>query len=382
MGAPLFFAPAPLKRKWHAVDDWAAVMRETTLTRGPRFSQSDLFSCNKVAVSLVAALLFICILLCSTVVRAANEALAEVDGEAITASDIEKSIGAPLNKLEEQIYALKRRAVDLLIAEKLLGKEAERRQMSPQALLEAETGNVGTVTELEIELVYRSQKGQSNLDERTAKDQIRRQLQAQRIAARQRAFVDQLRAQSVVVVKLKPPVVSRPDMNVEGAPFKGGAHATVTIVEFQDFHCPFCRRVQPTLSQLTARYGDRLKLVYRDFPIDSLHPQARKAHEAARCANDQERFWPYHDALYARPATAGPDDLKAIAKEAGLDVETFDRCLGAGTYRSAVQKDIDEGARLGVLGTPTFFINGRVISGAQPLESFARIIDEELARSN
>ena len=177
-------------------------------------------------------------------------------------------------------------------------------------------------------------------------------------------------------------------MNFEGAPFKGGAHAAVTIREFQDFHCPFCRRVQPTLTQLATRYGDRLKLVYRDFPIDSLHPQARKArkarkaHEAARCANHQEKFWPYHDALYVKAPTAGLDDLKAIAAEAGLDVETFERCLAAGTYRSAVQKDLDEGTRLGVLGTPTFFINGRVISGAQPLESFARIIDEELARSN
>jgi len=142
---------------------------------------------------------------CSTPARAAGDALAEADGETITASEIEKSVGASLNKLEEQIYALKRRALDALIAERLLAKEAGRRQMSPQALLEAEPGNMEAVTELEIELVYRSQKGASNLDERIAKEQIRRQLQAPRIAARQRVFVDQLRAQSVVVVKLNHP---------------------------------------------------------------------------------------------------------------------------------------------------------------------------------
>ena len=339
-------------------------------------------SSAKFAPTLVVALFSICILLHSTEAHAKGDALAEVDGEAITADEIEKSVGAPLSKLEEQIYTLKRRALDVLIAYKLLGKEAEKRGMSPQALLDAETRDVEAVTAQEIEAVYWQQKGQLKADETAAKEQIRQQLQAQKIAARQRAFVDQLRAQSVVVVNLKPPTPLKVGLNVEGAPFKGSATAPVTIVEFQDFHCPFCQRVQPTLIQLSARYGDRVKLVYRDFPIDSLHPQARNAHEAARCANAQGKFWVYHDALYSTPRKATPEDLKAIAKEVDLEVEAFERCVNAQTYRSAVQKDIDEGTRVGVIGTPTFFINGRVISGAQPLDSFTRIVDEELARPN
>jgi len=144
---------------------------------------------------------------------------------------------------------------------------------------------------------------------------------------------------------------------------------------------PVLRRVQPTLTQLAARYGERVKLVYRDFPIDSLHPQARNAREAARCANAQGKFWAYHDALYSKQRKAGADDLKAIAREVDLDMLPFELCLNARTYRSAVQKDIDEGTRIGVIGTPTFLINGRVTSGAQPLENFMRV-DEELARSN
>ena len=331
---------------------------------------------------MVVAFLFVGILLRTTDVFANGDALAEVDAKPITADEIEKSIGAPLSKLEEQIYALKRRALDALIARRLVGKEAQRRGMSPQALLEAETRNVEPVTEQEIEATYRGQKGQLNADEMTAKEQIRGQLYAQKVVARERAFIDQLRAQSVVVVNLKPPAVFRVAPSIENAPFKGPANATVTIVEFQDFHCPFCRRVQPTLIQLVARYGDRLKLVYRDFPIDSLHPQARNAHEAARCANAQGRFWAYHDALYAKPPKLNPEDLRAIAQQVGVEMETFERCLNARTYRSAVQKDIEEGTRLGVTGTPTFFINGRAISGAQPLESFTRIVDEELARPN
>jgi len=354
----------------------------TIMTRSLRCGDCGVSSSAKFTATLVVALLFVCVLLRTTEVFAKDDALAEVDGEAITSREIEKSIGAPLSKLEEQVYTLKRRALDLLIAHKLLGKEAEKRGMSPQALLEAETRNVAAVAEQEIEAVYRQQKGQLNADEITAKEQIRRQLYAQKIAARERAFIDRLRAQSVVVVNLKPPTPFRVELKIEGAPFKGPAAAPVTIVEFQDFHCPFCQRVQPTLIQLATRYGDRVKLVYRDFPIDSLHPQARNAHEAARCANAQGRFWAYHDALYSKSSKVSPEALKAIAKAVGLDMEAFDVCLNARTYRSAVQKDIDEGTRVGVTGTPTFFINGRVISGAQPLESFTRIVDEELARPN
>jgi protein-disulfide isomerase len=161
---------------------------------------------------------------------------------------------------------------------------------------------------------------------------------------------------------------------------RGPAGATVTIVEFSDFHCPFCRRAQPTLSELLTRYGDRVKLVYRDFPIDQLHPQARLASEAARCAHEQGRFWPYHDLLYANAPKASPDDLKSYARTTGLELASFEQCLSSGKHRTAVQNDIEEGARVGVTGTPTFFINGRQLGGAQPLERFVEVIEEELAR--
>jgi protein-disulfide isomerase len=170
-------------------------------------------------------------------------------------------------------------------------------------------------------------------------------------------------------------------VSVQGAPFKGGERATVTIVEFSDFHCPFCRRVIPTLAQLESQYGEKIKLVFRDFPIESLHPGATKAHEAARCANEQGKFWPYHDKLFAGPSNASPELFKGLAKELGLDAVAFETCLGSGKYQAAIKQDIEEGNRVGVSGTPAFFINGRLISGAQPLEAFARVIDDELARS-
>lgn len=307
--------------------------------------------------------------------------LAEVDGEAITADEVERAIGAPLRNLEEQIYRLKRRKLEALITERLLTMEAAKRGVSVRALLDAEvTAGAGPVGEQEIDTAYQAQKAQLEGDEASGRERIRAQLQGQKLAARQQAFLESLRSQAQVVVHLEAPPVFRAEVSTEGAPTKGPATAPVTIVQFNDFHCPFCRRVEPTLSQLITKYGERIKLVHRDFPIDQLHPRARKAHEAARCANDQGKFWPYHDVLFAKPPKASPEELKTYAQEAGLDTEAFERCLTSGSHQEAVQKDIDDGIRAGVTGTPTFFINGRLVSGAQPAESFVRLIDEELAR--
>jgi protein-disulfide isomerase len=184
-----------------------------------------------------------------------------------------------------------------------------------------------------------------------------------------------------VVVHLEAPPVFRTEVAVDGAPFKGPATAPVTIVKFEDFHCPFCKRVQPVLTDILSRSGQKVKLVHRDFPIDGLHPQARKAHEAARCANDQARFWAYHDVLYANAPQASPDQLKAYAQEVGLDLATFEQCVDGGKYRAAVQQDVVDGTRAGVTGTPAFFINGRLVSGVQSVDGFVRVIEDELARA-
>ena len=161
---------------------------------------------------------------------------------------------------------------------------------------------------------------------------------------------------------------------------KGKPTAPVTVYEMSDFQCPFCKQVQPTFEKLLARYGDKIKLAHRDFPIDSLHPQARLAHEAARCANEQGKFWAYHDKLFASPPKSTPEIFKGMAKELDLEITKFETCFDSGKYQSAVKKDIEEGNRLGVSGTPAFFINGRLVSGAQPLDAFSRVIDDELAR--
>ena len=263
-----------------------------------------------------------------------------------------------------------------------MAKEAAKRKLTVPALLDAEvTSKVGLVTEQEIEKFYQENKGQVKGEQTEVREKIRSYLQNQKLAAKREEFLRSLRGQAKVVVNLKPPPIQRIEVSIQGAPFNGGEKAPVTIVEFSDFHCPFCKRVVPTLAQLESKYGDKVKLVFRDFPIESLHPGASKAHEAARCADEQGKFWAYHDKLFSGPANSSPELFNRFAKEMGLEPVAFETCLGSGKHQAAIKKEIEEGRRLGVTGTPAFFINGRLLSGAQPLEAFVRVIDEELART-
>jgi protein-disulfide isomerase len=318
-----------------------------------------------------------------TVSAQAPKPLAEVDGEAITADEIEKPIAAQVAKLNEQIYNLKRQRLEAAIRQKLLEKEAARRGLTVPKLLDAEvTSRVGLVTEEEVEAFLEANRGRLGSDETAAREQARNRLQSQKLGTAREAYVTALRNKAKITMNLAPPPVVRIDVSTDGAPAKGPAQAPVTIVEFSDFHCPFCKRVLPTLDSITQKYGNRIRLVFRDYPIEQLHPGASRAHVAARCANEQGKFWPFHDLLFARAPRTSDDDMKGMAKQVGMDAAAFDACLASGKYDAAVRRDMDEGQRAGVTGTPAFFINGRLVSGAQPLEAFTQLIDDELARAS
>ena len=153
-------------------------------------------------------------------------------------------------------------------------------------------------------------------------------------------------------------------------PAVGPATAPVTLVEFSDFQCPFCQRVEPTLKQLRAKYGDKLRIVWKDFPLTQIHPQAFKAGEAGHCAGDQGKYWEYHDRLFENQQALQPADLKKHATDLGLDAAAFASCLDSSKYGERVRDGVSLGTSLGVNSTPTVFINGRRLSGAQPLEVF------------
>ena len=325
---------------------------------------------------------FVCILAVDALAEDAQkkDALALINDEPISAEEVEKPLGAEINRLEGQVYALKRQKLEALIQTRLLAKEAAKRGLSIPALLDAEvTSKVSVVTDEEIETYYQANKAKYPGD--NYRQVIQSQLQNQKRFAQHQAFIRSLQSQANIVINLKPPPVYRINVSAEGAPIRGSANAQVTIIEFSDFHCPYCKQVQPTLKRILSDYGDRVRLAYRDFPIDQLHPSARKAAEAARCANDQGKFWEFHDKIYGSGSDASPETLTSLARETGMDIVAFQQCIATCEHRPDIDRDIEEASSLGITGTPGFFINGRLISGAQAYESFARIINEELGPS-
>jgi protein-disulfide isomerase len=209
---------------------------------------------------------------------------------------------------------------------------------------------------------------------------IRRFLEEQQRAAARQALIADLRKSGPSVTVL----FEAPRENVAVSPDDaalGPAGAPVTIVEFSDFQCPFCQRVAPTLKRIKETYGDKVRIVWKDFPLTSIHPEAFKAAEAGNCAREQGKFWEYHDRLFANQQALQPDALKAHAASAGLDATAFNACLDTAKFSDRVQEHIGVGSRLGVSSTPALFVNGRAVMGAQPYEVFAQIVDEELARA-
>jgi len=304
---------------------------------------------------------------------------ATVDGKVITLDEVDRNLGASLAALEEQIFQLRRQRLDALIAEQLMAQEAGRRGISVAELLDREVDSqAAAITDSEIERFYDANQSRLPALDASLRERIRAHLKDQALQARRDGLVTRLREQSKVTVDLQAPPVYRVTLNLDGAPSKGPGNAPVTLVKFEDFQCPFCKEAQSTLVELAARYGERLRIVHKDFPIDGLHPQARLGHLAARCANEQGKFWAYHDALYNDAPKASPADLRNFAKRVGLEAGQFEACLSSGKYAAAVEHDIAEGTKAGVTGTPGFFINGRLLSGAQPLDQFVRVVDDEL----
>jgi protein-disulfide isomerase len=163
------------------------------------------------------------------------------------------------------------------------------------------------------------------------------------------------------------------------APILGSKSAKITIVEWADFQCPFCVRVNPTLEQIRKEYGDKVRFAFKHLPL-SMHSKARAAHGASEAAHRQGKFWEMHDRIFAKPKDLSPATYLRYAKEMGLDIDQYNKDISSSSVRKVIDDDLALAGTLGVSGTPSFFINGRFLSGAQPYASFARVIDEELAK--
>lgn len=306
--------------------------------------------------------------------------VAAIDGERISLQDLKEAVGEPLARLEEQVYQLQHDKLEQMIDDRLLEREAKRRNISLQSLVDTEiTAKAAEVTAEEIHSVYELNKNQLQRSEPEVTEQLRSLLREQKVAARRHDFARSLQAKAKVSIYLDPPRPFRAHVSVDG-PSRGASEAPVTIVEFEDFQCPFCKKAQQIVQRVLARYKDKVRLVHRDFPLQPLHPASVKAHEAARCAEEQGKFWEYRELLYKNAPSASPEQLTQYASQLAMNLPDFNTCLESDKFKTVVQKDEDEGNRLGVQGTPAFFINGRLLSGAQPDMEFSRMIDEELSK--
>jgi protein-disulfide isomerase len=282
---------------------------------------------------------------------------------------------------EQAIYDGRKTALDAIIADALVAQAAKAKGMTTEAFVQSEvTKRTKPVTDADVRNFYvqNSERMQGRTFEQMS-PAIQQYLQQQQQTTAKQALIDELKKSSPAIRVVMDAPRTTVAVNADD-PSQGKVDAPVTVIEFSDFQCPFCLRVMPTLKELRAKYGDRMRLVWKDFPLTQIHPQAFVAAQAGNCAREQGKFWEYHDKLFANQSALQPDSLKKYAADAGLDTAKFNQCLDSSKYEARVEDALTAGNHLGISSTPTLYVNGRMINGAQPIEVFESVIDDELAR--
>ena len=301
---------------------------------------------------------------------------ATVDQHTITLNQVDERIQQALfyeafGDDPASLYEARQEAVDDLVGEYLLEQAALAEGQTPEAWLDNSLTALPPVSQQEVVSLFEEARDRlpPGAQVEDYEEPLRAFLAGQRIGL----ILEALREGAEIKVSLP-----RQRAQVEAVgPSLGPASAPVTLVEFSDFQCPFCARAVPTLKALRKKYPDELRVIYRHMPLD-FHPQARPAAIASACADAQGQFWPYHDRLFEQQQALTPEDLIGHAEAVGLEMATFQTCLAAAETAAIVDADQKAAEALGATGTPAFFINGIFLSGAQPIEVFQAVIEEEL----
>jgi protein-disulfide isomerase len=300
-----------------------------------------------------------------------DQVVAEVAGRKVTLQEVdakwEEFDAAERARITQLLYQNRRNMLDQVVGDILIENAAKAAGATVEAFVTQDALKRATpVTDQEVAQFFEANRDRAQ--GRTLEQlgpQIKDFLVSQRALQARAQLVDELKAKSSgVKVMLDPPRYTVATTAAD--PVRGVASAPVTIIEFSDYQCPFCARVNPTLEQVRKTYGDKVKIIFKDFPLPN-HPQAPKAAEAAHCAGEQGKYWELHDHMFANQRALNVPELKQYAATLGLDAAKFNQCL-------------ESGERMGVNSTPTLYINGRPLIGAQPFEAFKQIIDEELSR--
>jgi len=329
--------------------------------------------------AIVGAVISIALIACAADPVETEEAVAARFGDnVITLAEVEEAAGGQLVGLYQQIYQVKDQQVRQMIYNQLVDEAAAAEGISRDDYFQREVlADLPEPTEEQITQILTQYKTQLPPDEAQARQQVVAFLSQQARAQQENALKERLMAAANVEILLDPPRV-KPVVSAE-TPMRGSADAPIVVVEYTDYQCPYCIRVQPTIDAVLERYGDSVVHVFKNLPLP-MHQQAGLAAEAALCADDQGKFWEMHDWLFGNNKNISHDTITAQATVLELDVPVFTECLSSGTYKQQVQDEAKEANSFGIRGTPGFVVNGRVLSGAQPFEAFTAVIDDELTR--
>jgi protein-disulfide isomerase len=276
---------------------------------------------------------------------------------------------------EQDRYALVQKQANRILDTKAVELEAKSRGLTTEAVLKEIT--VPAVTEAEARTYYEANKSRTHDSFEQLQPEITQFLANQHNTEASRKFYDSLRAKHNIALTMAPYRM----MAAAVGPARGSERARVTIVEFGDFQCPYCRQAEDTVRSIIARYPNDVRLVFRELPLASIHPNAYAAARAAVCADRQGKFWPMHDALYADQSALSDAGLLDTAKRVGLDATTFSTCLPQDATNNTIITDINAADELAITGTPFFLVNGRPINGVVPMEQFEAVVTEELKKT-
>jgi len=299
--------------------------------------------------------------------------VAEVGGVQVTMAELEKEESAKLLAAHYTYYQAETKALEDLVDKRLIEQKAKSEHLTVDQLMDRDIkSKVTDPTEDQMKVYYEGLETEQPYEQVRQKilDKIR-ELRTNKIKA---DYVRELRAHTTVYIALAPPCA---EVETAGSMTLGSNSAQVTLVEFADYECPYCQKVAADLKKIKDDFGDKVSLTYKDFPLP-MHSRAEKAAEAARCANKQNRFWEFHDEIF-HSKELDLDQLKAQARALNLDVAQFDKCLDTGETASAVDKDRKEGTRLGITGTPAFFVNGHYLSGALDYAALRKVVEQQMS---
>lgn len=307
------------------------------------------------------------------------------DGGELSYADGTKLAKGQLIQLEAEYltstYQTAMQSIEQTILEKLLEMEVTAgKHASQEALLKLEVEDkVTEPTQAEVEAMYEQFKDRlQGMDLTAATPLIKEQLMRQKQGERFQVYLEEIKAKYNVKITLPYPNLPRQKVSADDDPFLGTDGAPVEIIQFAEFQCPYCGKVGPTIDRLLEEYPGKLKIVYRDFPL-GFHDRAIPAAIAANCAGEQDKYWDMHKVLMNNQTKLSDTDLAGFAQGIGVDMGKWTTCLKDPAQEAEVKKDMEDASAVGVTGTPAFFINGVLLSGAVPYDQFKEIIDKELA---